>query len=214
MNDVAHASYEDRIVTAFTAFAVIWALVGMAAGVYVAAELVWPDLGFSQPWLSYGRLRTVHTNAVIFGFARMRVDRHVVLQRAAHVARTAVRAEARLVRLLRLAGARRARRSVPACRLDGWQGIRGARVAVRHCHCSALGQLRHRVLRHDREAHDAPDLHLELVLRRVDHRHRDAAHREQPGHSGHARARATRCSPVRRMPSCSGGTATTPSASC
>ena len=145
---------------------------------------------------------------------RMRVDRHVVLQRAAHVARAAVRAEARLVRLLRLAGARRARRSVPARRLDGRQGIRGARVAIRHCHCSALGQLRHRVLRHDREAHDAADLHLELVLRRADHRHRDAAHREQPGHSGHARARATRCSPVRRMPSCSGGTATTPSASC
>jgi cytochrome c oxidase cbb3-type subunit 1 len=68
MSDVVRAAYEDRIVTAFTAFAVLWALVGMAAGVYVAAELVWPDLGLSQPWLSYGRLRTLHTNAVVFGF--------------------------------------------------------------------------------------------------------------------------------------------------
>jgi len=68
MSDVVRAPYEDRIVTAFTAFAVLWALVGMAVGVYVAAELVWPGLGFDQPWLSYGRLRTLHTNAVIFGF--------------------------------------------------------------------------------------------------------------------------------------------------
>jgi len=60
--------YEDRIVAAFTAAAIVWTLVGMAAGVYVAAELVWPELGFEQPWLSFGRLRTVHTHSVIFGF--------------------------------------------------------------------------------------------------------------------------------------------------
>ena len=60
--------YEDRIVTAFTAAAVVWTVFGMLAGVYVAAELVWPTLGFEQPWLSFGRLRTVHTHAVIFGF--------------------------------------------------------------------------------------------------------------------------------------------------
>jgi cytochrome c oxidase cbb3-type subunit 1 len=68
MNREISPAYEDRIVTAFTACAVIWAIVGMAAGVYVAAELVWPDLGFGQPWLSFGRLRTLHTNAVLFGF--------------------------------------------------------------------------------------------------------------------------------------------------
>jgi cytochrome c oxidase cbb3-type subunit 1 len=60
--------YHDRVVTAFTAAAIFWALLGMAAGVYVAAELVWPSLSFSQPWLSFGRLRTVHTNLVLFGF--------------------------------------------------------------------------------------------------------------------------------------------------
>jgi len=64
----ALAAYEDRIVTAFTVCAVLWALLGMAAGVYVAAELVWPNLSFDQPWLSFGRLRTVHTNVVLFGF--------------------------------------------------------------------------------------------------------------------------------------------------
>ena len=40
----------------------------MAAGVYVALELVIPTIDFGQEWLSYGRLRTLHTNAVIFGF--------------------------------------------------------------------------------------------------------------------------------------------------
>jgi cytochrome c oxidase cbb3-type subunit 1 len=60
--------YRDRVVTALVMFSVIWALLGMAAGVYVAAELVWPTLDFGQQWLSFGRLRTLHTNGVIFGF--------------------------------------------------------------------------------------------------------------------------------------------------
>jgi cytochrome c oxidase cbb3-type subunit 1 len=40
----------------------------MLAGVYAAAELVWPSLDFGQPWLTFGRMRTFHTNVVIFGF--------------------------------------------------------------------------------------------------------------------------------------------------
>jgi len=60
--------YHDRVVTALVMFSVIWALLGMTAGVYIAAELVWPWLDFGQQWLSYGRLRTLHTNGIIFGF--------------------------------------------------------------------------------------------------------------------------------------------------
>lgn len=41
----------------------------MAAGLLVAAELIWPGLDFGQSWLSYGRVRTLHTNVVVFGFA-------------------------------------------------------------------------------------------------------------------------------------------------
>ena len=52
-----------------TVFAMIWAIIGMAAGVYAAAELIWPTLDFGEPRLSFGRLRTFHTNVVIFGFA-------------------------------------------------------------------------------------------------------------------------------------------------
>ena len=60
--------YHDRVVTALVMLSVIWSVLGMSAGVYVAAELVWPTIDFGQEWLSFGRLRTLHTNAVIFGF--------------------------------------------------------------------------------------------------------------------------------------------------
>ena len=64
----AQRTYEDGIVRAFTIASVFWAVIGMAAGVYVAAELVWPTIDFGYPGLSFGRLRTVHTNLVLFGF--------------------------------------------------------------------------------------------------------------------------------------------------
>ena len=60
--------YHDRPVTALVLCSVAWAVLGMLAGLYVAAELVWPQLDFGREWLSYGRLRTLHTNGVIFGF--------------------------------------------------------------------------------------------------------------------------------------------------
>merc|ERR1712000_230393 len=43
-------------------------IVGMAAGVLIAAQLAWPALNFDTHWLSFGRLRPLHTNAVIFAF--------------------------------------------------------------------------------------------------------------------------------------------------
>ena len=64
----ATQAYDDGIVRAFTIASVVWAVLGMAAGVYVAAELVWPTIDFGLPGLSFGRLRTVHTNIVLFGF--------------------------------------------------------------------------------------------------------------------------------------------------
>jgi cytochrome c oxidase cbb3-type subunit 1 len=47
---------------------VVWGIVGMLVGVIIAAQLMWPALNFDVPWLSYGRLRPLHTNAVIFAF--------------------------------------------------------------------------------------------------------------------------------------------------
>ena len=47
---------------------VIYGVVGMLVGVIIAAQLAWPELNLGIPWLTYGRLRPLHTNAVIFAF--------------------------------------------------------------------------------------------------------------------------------------------------
>jgi cytochrome c oxidase cbb3-type subunit 1 len=47
---------------------VVWGIVGMSLGVLIAAQLAWPALNFDTPWFSFGRLRPLHTNAVIFAF--------------------------------------------------------------------------------------------------------------------------------------------------
>jgi len=60
--------YHDRVVTALVMCSMVWALIGLSAGVYAAAELLWPGLDFGQPWLSFGRVRTFHTNIIVFGF--------------------------------------------------------------------------------------------------------------------------------------------------
>jgi cytochrome c oxidase cbb3-type subunit 1 len=77
----APASYTDAPVRAFALAAVLWGVVGMFMGVFIATELAFPDLTYGIPWLSYGRLRPLHTNAVIFAFggcALMATSFHVV----------------------------------------------------------------------------------------------------------------------------------------
>jgi cytochrome c oxidase cbb3-type subunit I len=63
-----NATYHDGVVRLFTLATVLWGIVGMAVGLLIAAQLTWPQLNFGIPWLSYGRLRPLHTNAVIFAF--------------------------------------------------------------------------------------------------------------------------------------------------
>lgn len=60
--------YHYGVVKQFTVMTVVWGIVGMLVGVIIAAQLAWPELNFNIPWLSYGRLRPLHTNAVIFAF--------------------------------------------------------------------------------------------------------------------------------------------------
>jgi cytochrome c oxidase cbb3-type subunit 1 len=60
--------YSDTVVRAFALVAVVYGIVGMLVGVIIAAQLAWPELNLGIPWLSYGRLRPLHTNAVIFAF--------------------------------------------------------------------------------------------------------------------------------------------------
>ncbi|MFC5460763.1 cytochrome-c oxidase, cbb3-type subunit I [Massilia niabensis] len=61
-------NYNYKIVRQFAIATVVWGVIGMAAGVFIAAQLAWPALNFDVAWLSYGRLRPLHTNAVIFAF--------------------------------------------------------------------------------------------------------------------------------------------------
>ncbi len=81
-----HETYNDKVVRQFAVMTLVWGIVGMAVGVFIAAQLYWPALNFDIPWLSYGRLRPLHTNAVIFAFggsALFATSLHVV-QRTSH----------------------------------------------------------------------------------------------------------------------------------
>ena len=60
--------YDDGVIRQFSIMAVFWGVVGMLVGVVIAAQLVWPELNLGLPWTSFGRLRPLHTNAVIFAF--------------------------------------------------------------------------------------------------------------------------------------------------
>lgn len=63
-----HPQYNYKVVRQFAIMTVVWGIVGMLVGVIIAAQLAWPALNFDLPWISFGRLRPLHTNAVIFAF--------------------------------------------------------------------------------------------------------------------------------------------------
>ncbi|MGL5554417.1 MAG: cbb3-type cytochrome c oxidase subunit I, partial [Aeromonas veronii] len=63
-----HPEYNYTVVRQFTVMTIVWGIVGMSVGVLIAAQLIWPALNFETPWLTYSRLRPLHTNAVIFAF--------------------------------------------------------------------------------------------------------------------------------------------------
>ncbi|CAK0761756.1 Cbb3-type cytochrome c oxidase subunit CcoN1 [Gammaproteobacteria bacterium] len=60
--------YHNKVVRQFAVMAVVWGLVGMAVGVWLAAELAFPTINLNIPWLSFGRLRPLHTHLMIFAF--------------------------------------------------------------------------------------------------------------------------------------------------
>jgi cytochrome c oxidase cbb3-type subunit 1 len=85
--DSAAGIYNDRVVRQFTVMTVVWGIVGMLVGVVIAAQLAWPALNFDTAWFSYGRLRPLHTNAVIFAFggSALFASSYYVVQRTCHV---------------------------------------------------------------------------------------------------------------------------------
>jgi len=68
MDATAEQKYNLGVVRWFTVMAVVYLVVGTLVGTYIASELAWPFLNFDIPYITFGRLRPLHTNAVIFAF--------------------------------------------------------------------------------------------------------------------------------------------------
>ena len=77
--------YNYKVVRQFAIMTIVWGVVGMLVGVVIASQLMWPELNLA-PWLSYGRLRPLHTNAVIFAFGgcALFASSYYVVQRTSH----------------------------------------------------------------------------------------------------------------------------------
>jgi len=80
-------TYNDKVVRQFVIMTIVWGIIGMLVGVIIAAQLWLPILNLDIPWLTYGRLRPLHTNAVIFAFGGSGLigTSLYVVQRTCHV---------------------------------------------------------------------------------------------------------------------------------
>ncbi len=67
MSNIQQFQYDNKIVRAFGMASFIFGIVGMLVGIILALQIVYPSLNLG-PWLTFGRLRPLHTNAVIFAF--------------------------------------------------------------------------------------------------------------------------------------------------
>ncbi|WP_339488357.1 cytochrome-c oxidase, cbb3-type subunit I [Pseudomonas sp. EL_65y_Pfl2_R95] len=65
---ISPTAYNYKVVRQFAVMTVIWGVIGMGLGVFIASQLVWPELNLGLEWTTFGRLRPLHTNAVIFAF--------------------------------------------------------------------------------------------------------------------------------------------------
>ena len=60
--------YDNRIVSYFAIAAVTWGVISLLVGLVAATELFWPQISMNIPWLTFGRIRALHTNGAIFAF--------------------------------------------------------------------------------------------------------------------------------------------------
>ncbi|MCU0355011.1 MAG: cytochrome-c oxidase, cbb3-type subunit I [Cytophagales bacterium] len=65
---IEHFQYDNKVVRNFGIASMVFGVVGMLVGVTVAFQLVFPELNFGIPYTSFGRIRPLHTNAIIFAF--------------------------------------------------------------------------------------------------------------------------------------------------
>ncbi|GAA4827399.1 cytochrome-c oxidase, cbb3-type subunit I [Algivirga pacifica] len=65
---IEHFSYNNVLVRNFAIATTFWGVAGMLVGLLIATQMFWPEANFETSWLTFGRLRPLHTNAVIFAF--------------------------------------------------------------------------------------------------------------------------------------------------
>jgi cytochrome c oxidase cbb3-type subunit I/II len=68
MTNVETFKYDNRVVRAFAIATAFWGLIGTSVGLLIACQLFWPGLNLNTPFTTFGRIRPLHTNAVIFAF--------------------------------------------------------------------------------------------------------------------------------------------------
>ncbi len=68
MSKIEQFNYDNSIVNKFTIASLVFGVVGMSVGLWIASALVWPEVNLNLPWTTFGRLRPLHTNAVVFAF--------------------------------------------------------------------------------------------------------------------------------------------------
>ncbi len=68
MAQLEHFSYDNKIVRSFALATILWGVVGMTVGLWIAFALIFPDMNLDTPWMTFGRIRPLHTNAAIFAF--------------------------------------------------------------------------------------------------------------------------------------------------
>lgn len=79
--------YNYDVVKFFSIAACVYLVLGTAVGVWIASELAWPFLNFDIPYITFGRLRPVHTNIVVYGFGGsvLMATAYYVIQRTCSV---------------------------------------------------------------------------------------------------------------------------------
>ena len=148
MSQSVEPNYDFGVVRYFAIATIVWGVVGMGVGLLLAAQLAWPSLNFDIPWLSYGRLRPLHTNAVIFAFGgcALMASALYIVQRTCYTALVS--------------------RPLAWFVFWGWQlvivsavitlplGITSSKeyaelgMAYRHTHCTSLGEFWHCIFWH------------------------------------------------------------------
>ena len=78
MAKVEQFHYDNAIVRKFAWASIIFGLIGMLVGLLLALQFVFPSLNFSIPYTTFGRIRPLHTNAVIFAFIGNAIFVHIL----------------------------------------------------------------------------------------------------------------------------------------